>query len=142
MGKRKKNNALKNASNVFVRNLKAKDNRMLDQLREITGYKSNARNVMIVSHKFLEQRKQIEALTNEVASLKEKAATAENDHRNKLAALANDHSEKIEVVKSELRQYQESVQNFIEGTVLTITDDLKSLGDDLKQGKKLIRKSK
>lgn len=60
------------ASLIYVRNLKARDNDMLRKLKEFTGFKSNAKNVLLAGYKVLEQRDLIKKLQNEVRKLERK----------------------------------------------------------------------
>jgi hypothetical protein len=81
-----------NRKNVFIRKLKAKDNRMLDVLRDLTGYKSNARNLLKAGYLLLERNKQIAELESKIVVLEDRAADVESrySHYREMVSLISD----------------------------------------------------
>jgi TolA-binding protein len=111
----------KNASNILVRKLKAKDNKMLDELQKITGYKSNARNVMLASHECLRQRGQILQLNKKI-----------NDLNATINKMSHDHVERLEKTVQEFNAYKEQVKQFTQISLQRVCSDLSHTMNELK----------
>ena len=107
---------------IWVRNLNAKDNRMLDELRTMTEYKSNARNVMLASYQCLKQRTEIEQLNKKLETLKDTISSMEIEHKSKL-----------DKVLQEYNIYMESVKYFSQNSLQRMYENLSQALADMKQ---------